>query len=272
MQKQLKKAFPKWIDNMKKDKHVLSLSDDLDSLLGCSLLRNYFGLEINQFYDFNKIYEIIPTNKEVIGVDQAIQHGKTFDNHVVAFNYDDYINNESANINAILRINRENYTDKYCMSTALLIYSLYNIPLPSTLEGKRVLLAIDSGYLGFYSDFFKDTYLSYIRQMELDPLIEVLERSTINDFEEVKRKYHLKSKITINENGILKTDIDLSSLESLFLLDLSLPEQPFTLVKTLNKPRKGQVNPNKKYSVKNIKNLYSFALTKKNQYKYTMEE
>jgi len=272
MQKQLRELFPKWIDNLKQDMQALSLSDDLDSLLGCSLLRHYFGLEINQFYNFSNIYEIKSTNKEIIGVDQAIQHGKTFDNHVVAFHYEDYINPESTNINAVLKINRENYTDKYCMSTALLIYSLFNIPLPSTLEGKRVLLAIDSGYLGFYSDFFKDTYLSYIRQMELDPLIEVLERSTINDFEEVKRKYNLKSKITINENGILETDIDLSSLEGLFLLDLSLPKQPFIMIKTLNKPRKGQVLQNKKYRVSKAKSIYSFALTRKSEYKYTMEE
>lgn len=272
MQRHLRELFPKWIDNIDKDKHVLSLSDDLDSLLGCIILRHYKGLEINQFYDFKNLYEIQPTNKEIVGVDQARQHGKVFDNHVVAFHEKDYINPESANINAILKINRNNYTDKYCMSTVLLIMALYNIPLPSTIEGKRVLLAIDSGYLGFYNNRFKRVHTDYLKQMGLEQLIDVLERSTPEDFRKLDNKYKLKSKITLNTKGILETDIDLSSLEGLFSLDISLPKRPFKLVKELKNPSKGSVEPNKKYSVANAKGLFSFALTRKGEYKYTMEE
>ena len=36
------------------------------------------------------------------------------------------------------------------MSTALLLYALYDIPLPSTEDGKLMLMTIDSSYLGYY--------------------------------------------------------------------------------------------------------------------------
>lgn len=79
----------------------------------------------------------------------------TFDNNVNRVNLSDYTNPNAINSNILSDITNENYYDKYLDSIALLIWSIYNIPLPETELGKMILLAIDTTFKGFYG---KDQY------------------------------------------------------------------------------------------------------------------
>ena len=91
------------------------------------------------------------------------------------------------------------------MSTALL-WSLYDLPLPSTEDGKLMLMAIDSSYLGYY-DYkgrFRETQCNWLEKMGMEEIIRLQERHTAIDFEEVKRRYDSSKKILLNDSGFLK--------------------------------------------------------------------
>lgn len=167
MKEVLKERFPAWCLNMEKGQHTLVLTDDLDSLLGCAIEKYVKNNEINYFYNFNKIYV---TNwqdeRKAIGIDLAIHKGKSWCNHVVRINEDDYVNPQTANINAALKVHRGNYFKKYAMSTAITMWSYYDLPLPESKEGKILLLAIDSGFLGHYDKRFKDVHNQYLKLLD----------------------------------------------------------------------------------------------------------
>ena len=59
-------------------------------------------------------------------------------------------NTDMINLNLMCQVTNDNYTDKYAGSTLLTIWSVYDLPLPETEEGKMLLLCIDSAYKGFY--------------------------------------------------------------------------------------------------------------------------
>jgi len=268
MKQEIKSLFPNWVNDNEKGKYTLALTDDIDSLLSSVLLQQIKGYEINYFYDFENLYVKDKENKKrAVGIDFAIQNGKTWDNHTTMINKNDTYNIESANLNNILKINKENYFQKYAMSTVLQIISYYNIDLPTTEEGKMILLSIDSSYLGHYDNRFKNTHNKYLEMLELDELIDVLNRHTKSEFEQIQKKYNLKSKIWINQNGILETNLNLAELQGFFNVNLSLPSEPFTLMKQFTRSTKTDIN-----QFQNIdkKRLFSFALTNRNYCKFSL--
>ncbi|ADL08043.1 hypothetical protein [Thermosediminibacter oceani] len=222
MRAEYKAKFPEWT---KSDKYFdLCLSNDIDSLFSCKLLEKVKGYKINYFYDFNCLYKTENAINEAIAVDIDLIRGKCWGNHVTPF-----YNPEAANLNIIDSISHENYFDKYAGSTLLEIWSYYDIPLPQSEEAKMILLAIDSFYLGYYSQYFNDiiSHAHYLNVLEMKEFEEILSRYKPKDFEEVKKKYNLNGKIWIDKDKKLASDIRLAELSELFDLDLTLPDIEF---------------------------------------------
>ena len=265
MNKEYSSKFPQWY---KEDltNHVSCLSDDLDSLVGCSLLEKVKGVEIGYFYNFKELYRGTERDVKAIGVDIALEKGRTFDNHVTMLNHKDRYNKMSINPNNIDNVSRDNYTDKYALSTALLIWSLYDIELPSTDEGKMVLLSIDSAFLGHYNDKFKPIQNKYLSKLGFDELIDLQERYSLDDFRAVQRKYRMNSKIVMIKKG-LRTTLPLREISDVLELELILPHNTFLVNNTL-KISNESLNKYTGYSKDYIENgqtkIFSLALTGKN--------
>jgi len=218
MKQEYREMFPSWV-NDKYTEYTLCLSNDIDSLLSCIYLKQIKGYKISHFYDFTGTYKRLDS-KKVIGVDISLHRGKCWDNHVTMLHKDDYCNPDSANLNNILGISRENYFNKYCGSTLLEILSYYDVDISNySEEAKMILLAIDSTFKGYYSIYENDNkanrfYLCDV--LEFEELYNVLETHNQKDFIEIIKKYNLNSTISINQNGILETDINLAELSKVF--------------------------------------------------------
>ena len=109
-----------WIDGT--DEYGLTLTDDLDSLLSCAILKQIKGWNIESAFIFNDnkvhekdkqkldcYYKIADTDNEQIGVDFAKAQGKCFDNHLTQFTYHEEINPQAINLNRVQNIYREKY-------------------------------------------------------------------------------------------------------------------------------------------------------------------
>lgn len=261
MQSEIKQKFPNWTNDWYTE-YDLVLSDDIDSLLSCELLKQLKGYEINYFYDFEKIYKVknTPINENIIGVDTDFVRGKNWGNHIT-------ISNANANLNCICDITNDNYSKKYCGSTALEIISYYDYDISHlTEEGKMILLAIDCGFKGFYNTNFHDIQKYYLCDvMQLEELYKVIQRHSIEEFYEVIRKYKLYNKIYIKQ-GRLTTDIELKTLSEMLDLPLLLPNCEFELFRKFQRK-------NKSISLlaeQDMQNVVSLAFTRKNFVSYTI--
>ncbi len=162
MKKQIKRRLPQWYKS--NEDYGLILTDDLDSLLGCAIIQSVkpnWKIEQAMIFKGNKKryeqgkdsvlkdYLGITSNAthECIGVDLALQQGKCFDNHLYRISGADKINQESINLNNVFGITKQSYYKKYCSSTVLLLWSLYDLPKENLSEElMMVLLAIDGTY------------------------------------------------------------------------------------------------------------------------------
>lgn len=269
MDKRLKNKFPKWCFSDKEFATILT--DDIDSLVGCSIEKIVKGNKINYFYDFNKLYIADQDNKKsMLGVDLALHQGYCWDNHCIRINRDDYVNTLTANINAIRNIHSGNYFDKYAGSTSLMMWSFYDLPLPKTKLGKMLLLAIDSAFKGHYDNRFKKEHNKYLELMGFSELIDLLNQTQKQDYEKLIKQYKLNhkngGKIYINKDGYLHTQLPLRELQRFFGIPLELPNQKFTKTHEWNSE---YGNTYKIKSKDELGNIISFAMTGKNRFSYT---
>ena len=209
---------------------------------------------------------------EAIGVDFAKVSGKCFDNHLCMFSSDDTYNNEAINLNHIYGINRNSYTKKYNLSTALLLWSLYDLPkdnLPDELM--MLLLCIDSSYYSYYHGFQRQNYRWIVDELDLPEFYECQKRHTEYDFIKIAKKYGVKEKIYIKDHH-LHTDIDIDGINDLLLWDtpcwIELPSDKF-YTKDFYKDITVNItdNPQNIYDI--CDDPYCYALTRKNQIKYS---
>lgn len=231
-----------WIDST--EKYGLVLTDDLDSLLGCAILKYVKDWDIEQIFLFkankakNMDYLGATQNAthEAIGVDFAMVDGKCFDNHLTALSYNDLGNPESVNLNRVCGIHRGNYFRKYNLSTVLLLWSLYDLPKENLSDELMMLLiAIDGSYEGFYTDAkYVGIHERWIRDiLDLPEFLECERRHTEQDFKNIRKKYNIHKghgKIT-SKGGILSTDIAIDEINELLAWDtdiqLDLPTERF---------------------------------------------
>lgn len=268
MKEKLKERFPAWCEDYTQGQYTTCLTDDLDSLLGCMIEKEVKGNEINHFYSFNSLYTANQSDeRKAIGIDLALHKGKSWCNHVVRINKDDYVNPQTANINAILNVHKDNYFKKYAMSTVLTMWSYYDLPLPSSKVGKMLLLAIDSSYLGHYDNRFNSVHNAYLEIMGFTELIDLLNGTKKFEYERLQDQYNTKAKIKLDKNRYLQTKLPLAELQGFFGVPLILPDKQFTLTHQF-KSKEG--NTNIIHSKNQLKNVISFALTGKRKFKYTV--
>ena len=219
-----------WIDST--DEYGLILTDDLDSLLSCAILKHVKGWSIEQAYIFKankpivkskdaQLYDYLGTIKdathESIGVDLALTAGKCFDNHLTQFSYGEKINPESINLNRVQNIYRQSYSKKYNLSTVLLLWSLYDLPKEGLSDELMMLLiTIDGSYEGFFTDArWVGIHEFWIRDvLDLPEFLECERRHTYREFKAIREKYNIHKghgKITLS-HGLLVTDIDLEAV------------------------------------------------------------
>ena len=269
MKKEVYDKVPQWIKEAKEEQYSIMVGDDIDSLTTAMLLRKVFGWQINWFYDFDKVYVMDKENKrERIAVDMALEKNqKTIDNHVTLLKKGDKVNKNSINMNTMFEVSRENYTEKYAMSTLLTAWSLLGVPLPKTDEGKMLLLAIDSGYLGHYSTQFRPVHSEWLRMLGFDELIPFLESKSPKDFKDTIKKYRLVGKILIDTDGFLTHNgLDIEGIAKYLELEIELPKIKFELVYEL---KRGNIKLASHNNSKH-KDTYSFALIYNDKACYTL--
>ncbi len=223
MREEYAQLLPDWYQCS--EEHELVLSDDIDSLASCAVLNMVKGWKVGYFYDFNTIYTYKTTQKRSskrCWVDIATYKGRAFDNHVSLLSDWDSWNDDMINLNLMCQVTNENYTDKYAGSTLLTIWSVYNLPLPETEEGKMLLLCVDSAYKGFYSDAFHDIQRHYLVDvMGFDGLYSVIQRHTKEEFEDLALEYGLFQKITVSSGEII-TKLPLDRIGQALGIDLNI--------------------------------------------------
>jgi hypothetical protein len=229
-EKYLKKV-PQWYKS--NEKLDVVLSDDIDGIVSTGAIKYAKNWDIEYFYDFSNLFiteQIYSKENKAVtrvwaDVSIIVQEEKSFDNHINRVNKNDYANPNMINPNILDDITNENYYDKYLGSSALLIWSLYGIPLPKTEEGKMILLAIDTTFKGFYGkDQYRQANKHFLCDMlGFEELYEVLKRHTSGEFYQLIGKYNLSGKTWLNGNRYLQTNLDLEFLSGMLGIPLELP-------------------------------------------------
>lgn len=284
MKERYLEQLPQWYKE--KEDCDLILTDDIDSLLSCAILEHVKGWHIEQVMLFkaNGISEIrkdylgATTNatNNAIGVDLALANGKCFDNHVTRMTYEDIGNPLSINPNNVREVYRGNYFKKYAASTVLLLWSLYDLPKTGLSdELMMVLLAIDSGYMGYYNDFFREHLRYYLVDMlDLPEFYECLSRHTKDEFEKVAKKYRLKEKI-IMRKGLLQTEINIGLINVLLArytdVEIVLPTVKFAKKKVFKDIGMGVEGRSNGRIKEILSDAYCYALTNKTFINYSEE-
>ena len=248
-----------------KQKYDLILSNDIDSLYSCILIKQVKGYSINYFYDFRNLYKSKQSQNEYIGVDIDLMEGFCISNHVTRLSEQDTYNNKAYNLNN--DITQNNYTKKYSGSTALYLHKILNHPLPATEEGKMILLAIDAGYKGFYNPDFHAIHKHYLVDvLGFEELYNLCQKYSIDDFISIIIKYNLNGKIWFN-NGGLQTNIKLRELQEVLGLPFFMPRIKFTKIKEFECITRPITNEKTKDELDS--NIFSLALTRKNYVNYS---
>lgn len=265
MKKEIRELFPSWINEIDK-KYDLILGDDVDSSIGCSLLKVITNnkWDVNYFYDFKNFYRHTETGNKTIGVDMALVRSRCFDNHISKRTKNDEHNTYCANLNLIHNISCQNYTSKYSMSTLMLIMSIYDIPLPKTTEGRGILLAIDTSFKGFYIPTFQHIHMNWLEELGFTELIDILKQRNMKYFYGLIENYKLHKKISIDENGCLQSDIKFDAIQPFFDFEIGLPQQQFKLIKKCQR-----ANHETYIQLPERERIISLAYTKWNFVSYT---
>lgn len=267
---------PEWYKS--NEKFDLVLSDDIDSLTTVAVVQSVHpNWNVEYFYDFDNIYAspdaYFKENKSRTRVwcDVAFcRNEMAFDNHISRKDIDDHVNPRCINPNILASVSNYGYTNKYAGSTALLVWSLYNIPLPKTEEGKMMLLCIDSTFKGFYSTKFKERNRFFLCDvLDLPELYEVEKRHDIKEFYQLMDKYGLSQKIRYNsETKQIESKLDVATISEKLGIDISLPTKQYDHWRSFGQK---QVNMCGVKSIKDLeRGLVTLAFTFRNVAKYSV--
>ncbi len=191
-------------------------------------------------------------------------------------------NPNSINLNNVYGIGSHNYFKKYCGSTALLIYSLFDIPLPPTDMGKALLLTIDSTYYSYYNPIAKKRpeWLEIHRHW----LCDILELPELYELECAHKMEDFRRFGFINDAKIQIFDDVLDGYyQMLYPLDykyevekaldvcLDVPSDSFRLLKGV-RAKSCYLDGLHKTDLKEKYNIVSFAMTGKNHCNFSVVE
>lgn len=252
-----------WYKNLDGKNSILT--GDFDSLFGHHLIKKKFDIDVKGFYNFKSIYFTDGDRKNTFGIDMDTMGGKTFGNHLTHF----YKNTNAINLNNY--VGNIKYYQKYPFSTVMLILSLYDFDMESmTDEQLKIILAIDVGFKGYYTDkqFFKDVYLKWLDRLDIRFLEDrILKKTTRKEMYDIILKYNLNGTIRIDPEGYLETNIDLEKISEVFDDIIELPTHQFNLHKSY---QYRVINPNTQ-SVPDRDNIISMAWTSNNELKMTIK-
>ena len=270
----LRKTFPTWVnDNITRD---MILTDDIDSLMSCIVLNLLKGYEIRYFYDcsYTKTSQAIYTDvnintnvnvNEIVGVDFALEGYKTWDNHVTRITSEDTYNELSANLNNC--ITRNSYYSKYLMSTFFTVCWYYGIDFTKwTTDQLLILSAIDGMYHPFKEENkrYKTTARRHFKELGVEFLGDFMEEN-LNDIIQIEKDLNLKSKIKVNQEGYITTNLELWWIGKIFNMPIELPKSQFEPSGSYNKYSYYLDNKTSKISLQEDKRLLNFVLTGKNK-------
>lgn len=280
MKEKIKEKFPNWCSNVD-TKYDLMITDDIDSLMCYIYQKQKFNRECTAFLDVN--HKKVKVNQEgiqrlyctknldfnnIIALDSGLENIKTWDNHVVKTQKDDNYNTESANLNVILDIKKDNYTKKAVISSYITMLSYYGEDLTKwTKEQLCVLCAIDGLYLPFLNTKFESTARYNLDLLECGFLADFI-KENIEEIQKTEERLNLKQgKIWVNLWGELQTDIKIRELSKIFRYDIELPEGFYTPFKDY----KSFIYTNKNKSDVKGK-IFNFVLTYRNNFIVSKEE
>lgn len=267
------KKSPQWYKNQKQGQ--IMMCEDSDANIGSNIYRAITGFKINQFFNFVALYkQDLSNNDELIGFDVPLIKGKTIDNHMQRYTPYSFIgtNKEAINPNKHLDASATKYySNKYAMSSTILLYSLFDLKLPKSKEGKMILLLLDQGFKGYYpykdkygnERNYREQYINNLELLGLTELIDVLKTVTPSNFKKANELYIGKGKDTIqvDKNGKLYTHPDLLKFYNYASKELGypieLPTGKFTKVQSFKK----QFFEAKNGDPLKSKNIYSLAYT-----------
>lgn len=277
MQKEIKDLMPKWA--MTKQDRNLTLTNDMDSLLLASLLKDQFGYEINHFYSFSRFATLDQSDKRLsIGCDLALKKGYTFCNHLTMLSSDSYKNPDSVNLNNALNISNDQYYKKFNLSSLVTAWSLYNLPLPESEEGKMILLSIDSAYMGYRNPNYQYIMDEWLERLEMTELLDLLKKYSQADFKKFQISNQLHTGIVLKKDGTLAfapkenpyvyfgDGLDLKWLSEHLGFNVELPKGQFTTVGSMDWKNLNIHQLNKKI----LDNTFSMAITFKNEISLSM--
>lgn len=187
--------FPEWV-KVVDDTYYLILTDDIDSLFTCALLKYKFNCKIGYYYDFISIHQVegVRTTKDkIIATDMAVENGfKAYDNHAVKIHKDDEVNPQSANLNIVKNIYQGNYFSKYAGSTALMVAVMYEVFDFNKLTDEQLMTiaCIDSFYMGAYHPM-TNNYLDARKAFR--DTISIMNLQPFNDYLHVRKQLILKT-------------------------------------------------------------------------------
>lgn len=271
-----------WIDGS--DEYGLILTDDIDSLLSCSILKQKKNWNVEQILlfkacsqNFDAYGETLNATHEAIGVDLALTNGKCFDNHLTQFKWNGTSNPESINLNRIAGISRDKYYRKYNLSTVLLLWSLYDLPKEKLSDELMMLLiAIDGSFQGYYTE---EKYVWIHKHwlvdvLDLPEFYECEKRHTKDEFKEIQKKYNIHKgygKITL-KNGYLSTDIDIERVNDVLGWEtdivVELPTDGFKK-KAIYRDCMRSIDDSTRSISKFSDDVFSYALTNKYTVNYS---
>lgn len=272
MKQQIKSKLPQWWRNTNCNYKTVC-SNDLDGLLSTAILKYICGWHIGYYNDFHFLYGV--TDERIdsttrVWVDVArLTNEKCFDNHVAKATVIDFENPNAINPNQFAGVTNENYYYKYCGSTALMLWSLYHLPLPKTDRGKMLLLSIDSAFKGYYgNDTFRKSHEYFVGEVfGFKELLEFESKHTDREFYKLITDMGSTQKVKINKGGQLTTDLPVEEISELLGVPITLPDKEFTKI---DKYEYAEVY---KQGVKSIaefgKNIVTLAFVGKDKVRYS---
>lgn len=267
------------------DKKYLAISDDLDSLLSALLILKYRpSWEIGFFVDFREgIYrnllldeDISIYDNNVIGVDWSVPKFlfKCISNHLCQVKNEN-INTSDINLNIIdgvnMSKNKFDYHKKYNLSTFLLVASLMDHQFTS--EGAKVLsLLPDSSFLGYFANKnFQDYDIQkkYLDILGYKDIWECQSRYSLEEFRRFQDYWKISSKVGVDDEGITTVqEVDLHKICKLLEIDVDLLDKLKGLFGLVIRTAS---NRNSVYRGINKQKCWSFAVTSKDYYVYSVE-
>lgn len=232
-------TLPEWVS--KDATYDLVLTNDIDSLVSCVILKMCKGWDVKYFYDFNTVYYSRQLKRDNahprVWVDCCVLKERGFDNHVTMLSSEDWINPNLCNLNNVYKISADDYFSKYNLSTALLVWSIYGLPIPKSEEGKMILLSIDSSYCGYFSRYENDNKQCkhwLVDILEMQDLYSCLERHKFTDFYRIKSNYKINKVLELGKHlsftdlfGEMAYSSWMNKIGKELGLNISLPQDEF---------------------------------------------